>query len=101
MKQYNLDFEKIEKSFTILEIVNNLKDRMGSIKSIIENAEELKISEKDIDVLYLDYIELEKELLRGLISFSWKSYELFESYDKNIKQMILELYSEVEEKEEG
>lgn len=101
MKKYDLDFEKIEKAFNILEVVDNLKSRMNSIKCIIENAEELKLSEKDTDILYLNYEELEKELLRGLISFSWKAYELFESYDKNIKQMILELDSDSEEKEEG
>lgn len=86
MKQYEFNDKLIDALDTRL-IIANVRCRMNSIRKILENREEFNISDYYADIIYNQYLELEKELVTHIREFYNRVYDSLESYDNKIEEM--------------
>lgn len=89
MKQYQFNLDKFSKALETSKILENMSCRMYSIKDIIENRETLGINEYYCDILYSDYIELEKEMVTHIKKFYNEVYDSFKKYDDNLELLVV------------
>ena len=87
MKQYEFS-DKLIKALDTSLIIENVRCRMDSIRKILESREELNISDYYADIIYSQYLELEKELVGHIKEFYNGVYDSLESYDNKMEKLL-------------